>query len=167
MKSRLFMYLFIFAVLAIIFQYSNSKNILDKYEKDIKIFKAEIKDLEDERINLNDKIFDLSNFNFDGNQEAIDYFENQGVNTDILLQKLKDGLLETNIYEGVDHPIVPYASMTESKIMIDQIKVLNHKWILANFTDGKYWGELFINYELDNSGEVAYKLTDYFLYPIN
>ncbi|MBT8244228.1 MAG: hydrolase [Winogradskyella sp.] len=161
------MYLFIFAVLAIIFQYSNSKNILDKYEKDIKIFKAEIKDLEDERINLNDKIFDLSNFNFDGNQEAIDYFENQGVNTDILLQKLKDGLLETNIYEGVDHPIVPYASMTESKIMIDQIKVLNHKWILANFTDGKYWGELFINYELDNSGEVAYKLTDYFLYPIN
>ncbi len=34
MKSRIFMYLFIFSVLLIIFQYVNSKNIIDKYEKD-------------------------------------------------------------------------------------------------------------------------------------
>ena len=142
------MYLFIFSVLLIIFQYANSKGIIDKYEKDINTFKTKITDLEDERIKLNDRVFDLSFFTIDGNEEAIDYFENQGINSEELLPKIKDGLLEMNVYKGVDHPIVPYASMTESKIIIDQIRILNHKWILANFTDGKHWGELFINYEV-------------------
>lgn len=166
MKSRLFMYLFIFAVLAIIFQYSNSKSILDKYEEDIKTFKSKISDLEEESSKLNDKVYELSFFNIEGNDEAITYFEDRGIAIDNLLPKLKDGLLEMNAYRGIDHPIIPYVSMTESKIIIDQIKVLNHKWILTNFTDGKHWGELFINYEISDSGEISYKLTDYFLYPI-
>ncbi|RZN81391.1 MAG: hydrolase [Winogradskyella sp.] len=161
------MYLFIFALLAVVFLYSDSKNIIDKYEKDIKTFKSKISDFEDERNLLNDKVFDLSNFSINGNEEAITYFENQGINIDELLPKLKDGLLEMNAHKGVDHPIIPYASMTESKIIIDQIRILNHKWILTNFTDGKHWGELFINYEVNEQGELSYKLTDYFLYPIN
>jgi len=167
MKNRLFMYLFIFAVLAIIFQYSNSKNILDKYEKDIKIFKTEISELEEERVKLNDKIYDLSFFNIEGNEEAITYFEDNGFNYQELLPRIKDGLLEMNAHHEIDHPIIPYASMTDSKIIIDQIRVLNHKWILTNFTDGKHWGELFINYEIGEDAKVKYTLTDYFLYPIN
>ncbi|TCK69230.1 hypothetical protein DFQ05_0750 [Winogradskyella wandonensis] len=161
------MYLFIFAVLAIIFQYSNSKNIIDKYEKDINTFKEKISKLEDDKKALNDKIYDLSYFTVDGNEEALTYFEDKGLDTEELLPKLKDGLLEMNVYDGVDHPIISYASMTDSKIMIDQIKILNHKWILANFTDGKHWGELFINYDVSDEGEITYKLSDYFLYPIN
>ena len=31
MKSRIFMYLFIFTLLLVIFQYANAKNILDSY----------------------------------------------------------------------------------------------------------------------------------------
>lgn len=161
------MYLFIFTVLAVVFQYANSKSILDKYEVDIKKYKAEVEKLEAEQEILNDKMFDLSNFNFESNQDAIDYYEDQGVNTEELLPRLKDGLLEMNVYEGVDHPIVPFASMTENKIIIDRIKIVNHKWILANFTDGKHWGELFINYEVTDKGEIIYKLDDYFLYPVN
>ena len=167
MKSRIFMYLLIFSVLLIIFQYMNSKGIIDKYEKDIKKFKSKIADLESEQIDLNDKIYDLSFFNIEGNEEAITYFEDQGFNYDVLLPKIKDGLIEMNVYKGIDHPIIPYVSMTDSKIMIDRIKVLNHKWLLTNFTDGKHWGELFINYEVNESGAIDYKLTDYFLYPIN
>ena len=167
MKSRIFMYLFIFSVLLIIFQYMNSKGIIDKYEKDISTFKSKISDLEDQKEKLNDKFYDLSFFNIIGNEDAITYFEDQGFNFDELLPKIKDGLLEMNIYEGIDHPIIPYVSMTESKIMLDQIKVINHKWILTNFTDGMHWGELFINYEINESGAIDYKLTDYFLYPIN
>lgn len=167
MKSRIFMYLFIFALLAVVFQYANSKSILDKYEVDIKKYKAQVEKLEVEQDLLDDKIFELSAFNFEGNQQAIDYYEDQGINTEELIPKIKDGLLEMNVYEGVDHPIVPFASMTENKIIIDRIKVVNHKWILANFTDGKYWGELFINYEVTDKGEIIYKLDDYFLYPVN
>ena len=144
-----------------------SKGIIDKYEKDINTFKSKIADLEGKQTELNDKIYDLSFFDIEGNEEAITYFENQSFDFNELFPKIKDGLLEMNVYEGIDHPIIPYVSMTNSKIMIDQIKILNHKWILTNFTDGKHLGELFINYEVNESGAISYKLTDYFLYPIN
>lgn len=35
MKNRIFMYLFVFAMLFVVFQYVNSKNILDNYEEEI------------------------------------------------------------------------------------------------------------------------------------
>jgi len=161
------MYLFIFSVLAIIFQYVNSKNILDKYEKDIKIFKSKIVALENETDSLADKNFDLSYFTLDSSEEAITYLENKGLDIESFTSKLKDGLIEMNAHKGVDHPIIPYASMTESRIVIDQISILNHKWILADFTDGEHRGELFINYEVGNDGKIYYQLKDYFLYPIN
>lgn len=167
MKSRIFMYLFIFSLLLIVFQYANSKGIIDKYETDINKYKIENAELEEEQLQLLEMNEALMTFSIDGNEDAIDYFEDQGIDTKELLPKIKDGPLEMNVYKGVDHPIVPYASMTESKILINQIKILNHKWLLANFTDGKHWGELFINYEVTNKGEVIYKLDDYFLYPIN
>lgn len=167
MKNKIFMYLFIFSVLLIIFQYTNSKGIIDKYESDITTHKEKNTELKAQVEKQTNKIEELSYFTIDGNEEAIDYFENQGIDTSKLFPMLKDGLLDMNVYEGIDHPIVPFASMTESKIVINQIKILNHKWILANFTDNKHWGELFINYEVTEKGEITYKLDDYFLYPIN
>jgi hypothetical protein len=167
MKSRILMYLFVFSVLLIIFQYVNSKHIIDKYEEDIKTFKTKITDLEENVVRLEDEKIELGYFSIDNNEDALTYFENQGFDVSELKPILIDGLLEMNTYQGVDHPIIPYASMTESKILINKVKVLNHKWIIANFTDGKYWGELFINYFIEASGKVNYELKDSFLYPVN
>lgn len=166
MKRSFFLYLFVFALLVIIFQYVNSKNIIDKYETDIKTFKSDISELKQTIDNLEDEKIELNYFSIDNNEEALTYFEDQGFDVSVLKPKLIDGLLELNNYEGDDHPIIPYASMTESKILINKVKVLNHKWILANYTDGKHWGELFINYTVDANGKIEYVLKDYFLYPI-
>ena len=46
MKGKLYLYLFVFSLLVNVFQYVNSKGIIDKYEKDIKKFKAKIEVLE-------------------------------------------------------------------------------------------------------------------------
>ena len=161
------MYLFIFSVLLIVFQYVNSKGIIEKYEEDIEVYKSKNEVLEAELSALEDENAELNYFSIDNNEEALTYFEDQGLDTAQLIPQITDGLLEMNNYTGIDHPIVPYVSMTDSKIVINKIKVLNHKWVLANFTDGKYWGELFINYSVNNNESIAYTLTDYFLYPIN
>lgn len=167
MKSRIFMYLFIFSVLLIIFQYVNSKNIIDEYEKDITILKSKEEQFETQISQLNDEKAERNYFSIDGNEEALTYFEDQGYDTTKLIPAIQDGLLSMNVYEGDDHPIVPFASMTSSPILINKIKVLNHKWVLANFTDGEHWGEIFVNYSIDENNELTYELTDYFLYPIN
>jgi hypothetical protein len=46
MKGKIYLYLFLFSILLNVFQYVNSKGIIDKYEKDIKKFKAKIEVLE-------------------------------------------------------------------------------------------------------------------------
>lgn len=165
MKSRIFMYLFIFSVLLIVFQYVNSKNIIDKYEKDIKIFKSKIAENEKEIAELQEQNFELNYFNIDRNEDALTYFEAQGYDTDQLIPAIVDGLYAMNDYEGEEHPIVPYVSMTDSKLLINKVRVLNHKWILANFTDGEFWGEIFVTYSIDENNDLKYKLVEYFLYP--
>jgi hypothetical protein len=52
MKGKIYLYLFVFSLLVNVFQYVNSKGIIDKYEKDIKKFKAKIEVLEKSETSL-------------------------------------------------------------------------------------------------------------------
>ena len=165
MKSRIFMYLFIFSALLIIFQYVNSKNIIDKYEKDIKRYKETMATQEIAIETLEEENFELNYFNIDRNDNALDYFIAQGYNADELITAITEGLYNMNDYEGDDHPIVPYVSMTQSKLLINKIRIMNHRWIVANFTDGEHWGEIFVTYEIDEKSNLKYKLVEYFMYP--
>ncbi len=53
MKGKIFMYLFVFAMLLVVFQYANSKNIFDTYQEKM------TKLIEREQI-LKDSIFQLN-----------------------------------------------------------------------------------------------------------
>ena len=56
MKSKFLTFALVFTILVVIFQYVNSKLIIDKYEKDVKIFKSKIEMLEDENNELKKQI---------------------------------------------------------------------------------------------------------------
>jgi len=159
------MYLFIFSVLLLIFQYVNSKNIIDKYEKDIVTVKSQLAESEKAQKALDEKNFELSYFSIDRNEDALGYFEAQGYDTDELIPAIIEGLYNMNDYDGDDHPIVPYVSTTDSKLLINNIRLMNHKWIAANFTDGQFWGEIFVTYSIDENNDLKYKLVEYFMYP--
>ena len=165
MKNKILMYLFIFSVLLLIFQYVNSKNIIDKYEEDIVKIKNKVLEKEKTIKALEDQNFELSYFSIDRNEDALSYFEAQGYDTEQLIPAIIEGLYNMNDYEGEDHPIVPYVSMTDSKLVINKVRILNHKWIIANFTDGEFWGEIFVTYTIDENNDLKYKLAEYFLYP--
>ncbi|WP_405572165.1 hydrolase [Winogradskyella sp. Asnod2-B02-A] len=165
MKNKILMYLFIFSVLLLIFQYVNSKNILDKYEEDIVKVKSKLSESEKTVKTLEEQNFELSYFNIEGNEDALTYFEAQGYDTEQLIPAIVEGLYNMNDYEGEDHPMVPYVSMTDSKLLINKVRVLNHKWIIANFTDGEFWGEIFVTYSIDKNNDLKYKLVEYLMYP--
>lgn len=164
MKSKIFMYLFIFALLLILFQYMSSKRIFDSYEKEIKRLETKEVAYKDSIVKLTDQNFELKLFDMEYNDDALDYFEDQGINSLELIPFIKDELYKLNVYEGDDHPIVPYASMTGNKMMINNIRLLNHKWLIANFSDGKYWGEMLVSYEVVDGKELKFSLDDYTLY---
>jgi len=164
MKSRIFMYLFIFSLLLILFQFVNSKSIIEDYDK--KLTKLEERETvyKDSITSLKDDNFELMRFSLEFNDDAMSHFEDQGYKISELVPFIKDELYKLNVYEGDDHPLVPYASMTGNKMMVNSLRMLNHKWIIADFSDGKYWGEMLVSYEITDKQELKFKLLDYFLY---
>ena len=167
MKTRIFMYLFIFSVLLIIFQYVNSKNILDNYEVRLEKKESKMEKYADTINNLQDRVLTLAEFSINDSEQAMSYFEERGYSVSELIPFITDELYELNMLKGEEHPLIPYASMTGGKMLINSVRVLNHKWIIANFSDGKYWGELLLKYELTDDEQLKFNLVESFLYPIN
>ena len=164
MKKNLYLYLFVFALLLVIFQYVNSKNIIEKYETDITSLKESTKELKGQITRLEDENLDLLYFNLENNDDALTYFERSGYDTSELVPFLKDELYKLNEVKG-EHPLVPYASMTGNPMMINKVRLLNHKWIIADFSDGEYWGEMLLTYEITEKKELKFKVVESLLYP--
>ena len=99
-------------------------------------------------------------FSLENNDDALAYFDH--LNLENPSGYIADKLLETNEQKG-DNPLVPYEGM-QNDFKINKIKVLNHKWILTDFSDGKYWGELLIKYQLKDDLGVDFTLVDHLLY---
>lgn len=158
------MYLFVFSLLLVLFQYMNSKSVIDSYEKQLIHLEKKEKIYKDSISNLQNKMADLKLFDMTYNDDALDYFENKGYNSFELIPFIKDELYKLNNYEGDKHPIVPYASMTGNKMLINNIRLLNHKWIIANYSDGKFWGELLIKYTIDADKTLKFEVLDDLLY---
>ena len=165
MKKRLFMYLFIFTLLLVIFQFVNSKNIIESYDQKLTKYMEKNTELKDSIRTMEDiKATDLYTFKFDTNDDAMTYWENQGYRISEFVPFIKDELMNLNIYETEEHPLVPYASMTGNKMLIDQIRMINHKWIVVSFTDGTYWGEMLLAYDIEDKKNLKFKVIESILY---
>tara|TARA_B100001146_G_scaffold224682_1_gene243564 strand:+ start:1905 stop:2336 length:432 start_codon:yes stop_codon:yes gene_type:complete len=130
--------------------------------KDDQIIKlnADVTQLQDSVQALQLKVLEMQYFSLENNDDALAYYDHLQVNDPS--RYISDKLLETNETKG-DNPLVPYEGM-ESDFKINKIKVLNHKWIITDFSDGKYWGELLIKYELKDDLGVDFTTLDHLLY---
>jgi hypothetical protein len=160
MKSKIFLYLFIFASMIALYLFVSSNNKVNDLEKRLSDQKEQLKNTEDTLLNTEMKVLDMQYFSLENNDDALAYYDHLHIEDPS--RYIADKLLETNESKG-DNPLVPYAGM-ENDFKINKIKILNHKWIVADFSDGKYWGELFINYELKDDMGVDFTLLDHLLY---
>lgn len=167
MKSKIFMYLFIFAALLVVFQFVNSKNVFEADKVQLESYVKKIEKYKDSVTVLGDKAFGLSEFTLGYSDEALNYIEKNGYESDQLISLIEESLYELNL-KTEPNPLIPYAAMAPGgKMIINAIRVLNHKWIICNFNDGEYWGELFLQYEIGENRELTFEVVDSFLYPIN
>jgi hypothetical protein len=165
MRKNLLLYLFIFSLLFTIFIYVNDKKILDSRDADIQDLKGKVERLEletDSLVELNENAHYFSLLN---NGDAMRYFENRGIEAAIVSQAIENELMNQNKV-GADNSYVPFEGM-EGNMHINKIKILNHKWVIADFTDGTYWGEVFFTYFIDEEGELDLIAEKSFLYPAN
>ena len=163
MKSKIYLYLFIFsALIALYLAVSGSNKEKSNYAR-LSQLEATVSQLQDSLQAARLEVLDTRYFSLENNDDALSYYDH--LNLDNPSRYISDKLLETNEKRG-DNPLVPYEGM-ESSFKINKIKLLNHKWIIADFSDGKYWGELLIAYELKDDLSVDFTLLAHLLYSSN
>jgi len=129
---------------------------LEKKQSQLKVLKDSLK-VEKRRF------FENVYFSLDTNEEALVYFDD--LDFPVTSARIKDALYDTNLL-GEEESLVPYAQMG-GKFLINKIKVLNHKWVIADFSDGTFWGELLIKYQVAADGTLTFTVVEHFLYAAN
>mgnify|MGYP001407964569 FL=1 len=161
MKKNIILYLFVFTALILIFQLVNSNRVFEDLEGKWIDIKARNEELKDTLIKLQMRLEEQNEFNLEGNEYALRYFENQSIQN--IDSHVKDQLYETNLLRN-KNDLIPYAAMGRT-FLINKVKVLNHQWIIADFSDGTHWGEIFLTYQIDEKGGLNFELREHFLYP--
>ena len=139
MKKNLLLYGLVFSVLINIFQMVNSSNILKRSEEVSTISKKELKKAKDSIV----KLVENDRFSLDNNEYAQEYYFEH--NLKALQTKVKEDLMAFNA-DKKGNKYVSYEQIGENPFLINSVKILNHRWIIANFSDGKVWGEVLIKY---------------------
>ncbi len=165
MRSKIFMYLFIFSILLVLFMYMNQKKIYENQEKKIEKLELQLEESEAANLGLQNRNTDLNYFTLQGNDNAMSYFENDGFEADQIETLVTDQIYSQNTLEG-NHPLVPYDGMAGS-MKINKVRFLNHKWLIADFTDGTYWGEMLVQYDLNDKEELVLNTLGSLLYAGN
>ncbi len=160
MKNKIFLYLFVFAALIALWLFVSSGNMATQNNTTIENLRKDKATLLDSVQKLQLNVLDMQYFSLEYNDDALAYYDH--LNMENPARYIADKLLETNEQKG-NNPLVPYEGM-ENDFKLNKIKILNHKWIVVDFSDGKYWGELFIKYELKDDMGVDFTMMDHLLY---
>ena len=170
MKRTLFMYLFLFTLLFVIFQYMNEKKIFEKQENKIEKQRNIISNLKNELLTVKDSLEIISNenlscnyFTLQGNENAMSYVEKLGFESLEIESQVSEYIYDQNLVKEKNY-LIPYEGMN-GKMKINKIKFLNHKWIIADFTDGRYWGEMILEYYVTKKNKIELNQISSLLYP--
>lgn len=165
MKNQFYLYGIILSVLMtlFVFMFYNKQNsfLEKKLENDSKKHQDSIQKLRE--LNHEANYFSLEN-----NQNAQNYLE-KTVSDDYypatrVVDKVKELLMaENDSKEG--NKYVEYPKIGEQKFIINKIKVVNHRWIIADFSNGTMWGEVWIRYFIEADNSITFEVKDSFLYP--
>src|SRR5690606_5224339 len=108
------------------------------------------------------KIFDANYFTLRNNDNAQNYLEDYSIEK--LIPKIEANLMDLNDNpEG--NPLVDFGKIDDKKFIINKIEVLNHRWIIADFSNGELWGEVLLQYFVEEDESLDFKIIQSTLYP--
>jgi hypothetical protein len=157
------MYLFFFSILLVLFMYVNQSAIFERQTAVINSLEQKQSVLKDSVTTLNQEISELLYFDLLTNDSARTYFEQIGLEPEDAANQVKERIYEYNLQKG-GNPLVPFAN-ANGQWRINRIKFLNHRWIIADCSDGRAWGELWIEYFFDQEGQLDLTVESSVLYP--
>jgi len=158
MKKSLYLYLFIVSLLMNVFTY---KYFSMKNASETQTETHQDKKMTDSLTLLKNRIYDAEYFSLENNDRAQNYLNVPDIS--LFSEKVKQALLaynddkEGNEYTG-------QIKMGEQKFIINKVKIVNHRWIIADYSNGKLWGEVLLKYFINDDGSVSFEVLNSYLY---
>lgn len=165
MRKSILLYLMVFTALLAIFFYMNGQKMIESKDKELETLQEKVNELEIAAEVSAGRNIPEESFTLSSNEEALFYLENRGFDPSEVAAKVEEELISRNKADA-DNDLVPYEGMA-GPFRVNKVKLLNHKWAIANFTDGTYWGELLLSYDLDDAGNLQLTTEKALLYPRN
>jgi hypothetical protein len=165
MKKSLLLYLFILALLFNVFTYMYySKQVVFEQAK----YERMHKKLKDSLTAVTNSLSEADYFSLAKNDNAQNYFDSNSSEKTIRFEKIipfvTEVLLDYNS-NPKGNPYVGQDALTANKFVINKVKVLNHRWIIADFNDGEYWGEVLLKYFINADNTVSFEINQSLIYP--
>lgn len=164
MKNSFLLYLTILAVLSTLFTYmflSNQVNFEQKrYEKTTK-------KLRDSLTLVTNQLADADYFSLNKNENAQNYLEASFPDKTIQYEKLIPVVTEKLLDFNSNPKGNPYTGQDQigaNKFVINKVKILNHRWIIADYSDGERWGEVLLKYFTNEDDSISFEVNQSFIY---
>ncbi|MEZ4854576.1 hydrolase [Flavobacterium sp.] len=159
MKKNIFLYLFVFSLLLNILQYVNSSKILQNKDVEVQHVKKQLQLSRDSIATLQQNdYFDLMT-----DEDAQEYFFTRNIDFTKAMAKVNDDLNEMNTRKN-GNPLIPYEPIDGKAFVINKAKILNHRWIIAEYTNSDLWGQILVKYFINEDGTTEFETIDTILY---
>ena len=116
---------------------------------------------------VNAKLVDANYFSLEKNENAQNYFNPDSATKTIQIEKLipfvTEKLMDFNA-NPKGNPYVGQDQIGANKFIINKVKILNHRWIIADFSDGEYWGEVLLKYFVNDDETVSFETMESLIY---
>lgn len=144
--------------------YISQKRIYEDQQSKITILESELKEAVGTIDTLVQENANLNYFTLLGNDNAMTYFEQKGVEAAEVERYVRESIYAYNAkVEG--NVLIPYEAMNDGTMRINKLKFLNHRWIVADFTDGQYWGEMILEYFIESDNTITFNNLGSIMYP--
>ena len=164
MKRSLLLYLTILFALTTLFTYVflNSELQFEQKRSERKITK-----LRDSLALVSNQLADADYFSLAKNENAQNYFENENLQKMIQYEKLIPVVTEKLLDYNSNPKGNPYTGQDQigaNKFIINKVKILNHRWIIADFSDGEIWGEVLLKYFVNEDETITFEVNQSLLH---
>lgn len=164
MKQSFLLYLTILAVLSSIFTYMFlSKQVAFEQNRYAKTTKK----LRDSIALVSNQLVDANYFSLEKNENAQNYFDSGSSEKIIQYEKLIPVVTEKLLDYNSNPKGNPYTGQDQigmNKFIINKVRILNHRWIIADFSDGEIWGEVLLKYFVNTDETISFEVNQSLLH---
>lgn len=157
--KNVILYALVFSLLFNVFQFVNSTKILDAKDQEVVKVKNDLKTARDS-VNV---LANANYFALESDEDAQEYFYSNNLDYQKVAIKVKEDLIALNENKQ-GNALIPYEPIDEKPFIVNTSKILNHRWLVAEFSNGDLWGQILVKYFVSADKPTEFETVETVLY---